>query len=84
MSNQNPGSPLKRLSARVNLWLAAFAVCLLLDEYLKEGYFFDPSDLSKKPVSHEHLVVASLVLLAANVLRKILKSKFFRGRSDGQ
>lgn len=54
--------PLKRLKRRIELWLLLAIVGLLLDEYLKEGYIFDPSDMLK-PLTHENIAIILLIVL---------------------
>jgi len=59
----------KNLWRRVHWWFAWFAVLVLVDEYLKEGYFINPGDFLK-PLTHENiLLLATLTYIIINVLR---------------
>lgn len=49
---------------RLEWWLLWWIIGVLVDEYLKEGYVFKPSDVLKFP-THESLLVASLCLYTA-------------------
>ena len=53
---------LKRVRRRLGLWLLAGALLTLIDEYLKEGYLFKPSDLVATPLTHEQFFTALLIL----------------------
>ncbi|MBO8180259.1 MAG: hypothetical protein H0Z19_07245 [Archaeoglobus sp.] len=46
------------------LWIIIF---ILIDEKIKEGYFFDPRDV-KKPLTHENLAVITSAILAVIAL----------------
>ncbi|MBO8181025.1 MAG: hypothetical protein H0Z19_11260 [Archaeoglobus sp.] len=50
------------------IWLIIF---IIIDEKIKEGYFFDPRDV-KKPLTHENLaaIVSTILAIAALLKRK--------------
>ncbi|MBO8180865.1 MAG: hypothetical protein H0Z19_10405 [Archaeoglobus sp.] len=55
------------------IWLIIF---IIIDEKIKEGYFFDPHDV-KKPFTHENLaVIASTILAIAALLKR--KRKIYK------
>ena len=53
----------KNWRKRASVWLVGLICLLLLDEYIKEGYFFDVKDILI-PGTHEFLVVVLTVILA--------------------
>jgi hypothetical protein len=55
-----------RLRLRLSAALALLAALVLVDEVIKEGYAFDPTDLINPQVTHEKLFV--LLLLASLLL----------------
>lgn len=60
----------KKLRKRLNLWLGSFLILLLADEYLKEGYLFDPQDVLI-PGTHENLIiVVILTIIINNVVKR--------------
>ena len=60
----------KKLWKRLNLWLLGLITLVLLDEYVKEGYFFKFDDVAK-PFTHEQLVIWLVgVLILINILKK--------------
>ncbi|MBI2184228.1 MAG: hypothetical protein HYU39_04630 [Thaumarchaeota archaeon] len=52
----------KSWRSRVMVWLPALAALVLVDQYVKEGYWFDVGDLFVPRVvpSHEQIVVFAL------------------------
>jgi len=65
--------PLKHIKRRIVLWLLLSILGLLIDEYLKEGYIFDVSDVLK-PLTHENIIVILLgILLIYTFLKRYLK-----------
>lgn len=64
---------LKQVRRRLGLWLLAGALLTLVDEYLKEGYVFKPSDLLV-PFTHEQfftlLLIGSAAVILINWLRR--------------
>lgn len=62
----------KNINKRKYLWIVASILFLIADEYVKEGYFFDPGDLTIYG-THEFLIgllVALLVTLGIYDLTK--------------
>ena len=58
---------------RLKLWILIFIIGLLLDEYAKEGYFFNPYDILK-PFTHEFLIVIlSCIEIIIHILEWIIK-----------
>jgi len=55
----------KRWRERLNLWLGSGLVLLLADEYIKEGYLFDPHDVAV-PGTHESIITVVIILLIIN------------------
>jgi len=67
----------KKLRSRV-VWLFFIIVIYLLgDERIKEGYYFDPSDITN-PLSHEFWIIVFSVLTVVSLLnvvaRRMLKN----------
>lgn len=59
---------------RIAFWQVVFMLGVLIDEYLKEGYFFKLSDLWKIGLTHEQIFIVLLATLVLN-LTYILKSE---------
>jgi len=57
----------KRASLRLKIFLIFLMAWLVVDEWLKEGYFFDLSDLTQ-PLTHEFFFVVLLSLEAMLLL----------------
>ena len=55
----------KHFRERLNVWLGGGISLLLIDEYVKEGYFFKPSDVVY-PGTHENLITLLFILLLIN------------------
>lgn len=53
---------MKRARLRLSVLLLALAFFVLVDEALKEGYVFDPTDLVVPRITHEKLFLALLLL----------------------
>lgn len=60
----------KNLAKRLKMWTVLIIIGILLDEYLKEGYIFNPKDLAT-PLSHEQLIIT--IVLIRLVLNKLIK-----------
>lgn len=54
------------------MWTALIIIGILADEYLKEGYIFNPRDLAT-PLSHEQLIIT--IVLISLVLNKLIEKK---------
>ena len=52
----------KRIGIRKYLWLLGLLVLLLIDEFVKEGYFFNPSDVLIYG-THEFLATLDIIAL---------------------
>ena len=64
---------LKRLHLRSIVFLIFFNAWLLIDEYIKEGYFFKPDEILV-PVTHENIMfVVSLATLIINVIYAVIR-----------
>ena len=76
--------------AKIHLLIVILPLVILVDEYIKEGYFFKVSDLRAIPetarcivrggglscikyLSHEALIVLTLLLALAMLLKKTLR-----------
>lgn len=64
----------KRAMNRVEWWLVWAVVGLLVDEYVKEGYWFRPEDLMT-PVTHEFLIMMLVLCLGFVRLIGVVKKK---------
>jgi hypothetical protein len=65
----------KKLWLRLSYLSAGLALLLLGDEYLKEGYFFDPSEITIIG-THESIITALLAIsLASIIIHKIKEVK---------
>ena len=60
----------KRAKERAILWLAGIILLVLSDEYIKEGYWFNPGDVINSNITHEKII---LVLTAALIYAIIIK-----------
>ncbi|RLG98318.1 hypothetical protein DRO29_01175 [Candidatus Bathyarchaeota archaeon] len=56
----NGYEPLKNFKRRLPVWLIGLIVLTLIDEYVKEGYWFKPSDVLK-PLTHENIIVILII-----------------------
>lgn len=60
----------KNFWRRLNLGAFILVLWLLMDEYLKEGYLFNPSDITR-PFTHEFLIsVTVIIMICLNQYRK--------------
>ena len=57
----------KNLRRRVVFWAVSLALLLLVDEKLKEGYWFNPRDVTEL-LTHEMIIVTLLVVALAGAL----------------
>lgn len=62
----------KNLPRRIEFWLLWFILAILIDEWLKESYVFNPSDILSPNITHEKLV---LVVVIAYIIFKIWRIK---------
>ena len=70
--------PLKNLAKRVWLWLVAALVLVLADEYVKEGYLFNPGDLLV-PFTHEQIALSITVAMVLYGVASWLRRRTTRG-----
>ena len=67
----------KRFWKRIHFWYIWFIVLVLVDEYIKEGYFIKLSDFLK-PLTHENLLlIGTLIYIIINIV------KYIRGEKQG-
>jgi len=67
----------KNFWKRMHFWYIWFIVLVLVDEYIKEGYFVKPSDFLK-PLTHENLLLlGTLTYIIINIV------KYIRGEKQG-
>jgi hypothetical protein len=52
---------------RIITWIMIVLAGVLIDEYIKEGYLFNPNDLIKI-ATHENIVLILLLVLIVTVL----------------
>ncbi len=65
----------KKASVRLKIFLIFLIVWLIVDEWVKEGYIFDPSDILQ-PLTHEFLITLLLFLEAMFLLvPRLMKRK---------
>jgi len=55
------------------LFLIFFVPFILVHEYIMEGYFFDPSDLFSPSITHEKIVIVSVLLMIILSIKLKLK-----------
>jgi hypothetical protein len=67
----------KRIDRRIHWWYAWTILLILVDEYIKEGYVFNPDDFLK-PLTHENLIL--LTTVAYTVVSTVIVVR--RGRSS--
>jgi len=60
----------KRWRQRLTVWLIFLSIMVLIDEYIKEGYFFNWLDLFTYAVTHEKIFIALLIALIIVVGRR--------------
>ena len=67
------GELAKRIYERLLVWLGCGLILVLLDEYVKEGYVFNPGDVLNPAVvpSHEQIALCLAAALAVLVVRKV-------------
>lgn len=63
----------KNIDKRKYVWLLGMIALLMIDEYVKEGYFFDPADLSIYG-THEFLIGIILSLIITLGLYDLTKN----------
>ena len=54
--------PLKNLAKRIWLWLITALILVVADEYVKEGYLFNPGDLLV-PFTHEQIALSIVIAM---------------------
>jgi len=57
----------KNIKKRLPIWLIGFLILLFIDEYIKEGYLFKPSDIFK-PLTHENIIVIITIALIITLI----------------
>ena len=62
---------IKKLRERSIVFLSMMILWLLLDEYVKEGYFFDPKDVINGNITHEKIIVAMLIALVVLLVKSL-------------
>ena len=62
-SGSKLNNALKNITTRVKFWIGVIMVALFCDEWLKEGYLFDFSDVINLNFTHEKLIVSFIALL---------------------
>lgn len=70
--------PLKNLARRIWLWLAMALILVLADEYVKEGYLFNPGDLLV-PFTHEQIALSITVAMVLYGVASWLRRRTIRG-----
>jgi hypothetical protein len=58
---------MNKIMKRIITWIMIVLAGVLIDEYLKEGYLFNPNDLIKI-ATHENIVLILLLVLIVTVL----------------
>lgn len=53
---------LKNLVKRVPFWIVAIVGFILVDEYIKEGYLFKIEDLLSGQITHEKLILFTVLI----------------------
>jgi len=73
----------KNLPRRIEFWLLWFILAILIDEWLKESYVFNPSDILSPNITHEKLV---LMMVIAYIIFKVwrIKHKSLKTYKTGQ
>jgi len=70
----------KKWAKRLILWLGGIIILLLLDEKIKEGYWFKPEEIVI-PFTHENIITA--LLIAILILVYIYKRQTGAPEPDG-
>ena len=64
---------MKKLRLRAIVFLSIMILWLLIDEYIKEGYLFDPKDVVNGNITHEKIIVALAITLTYLIINKLKK-----------
>jgi len=65
---------LKKLRERVIVFLSIMILWLLIDEYIKEGYFFKIEDMVNGNITHEKIIVGLLIVLILTIFKSLRRS----------
>jgi len=65
---------MKKLRLRAIVFLSMMITWLLLDEYVKEGYFFKIEDVVNGSITHEKIIVGLLITLILTILKSLRRS----------
>lgn len=61
---------LKNLGIRIEFWLILSIIGVLIDEFIKEGYFFKLVDLVTLEVTHEKILLGLVILFIGWVVKR--------------
>ena len=64
----------KRAKERAILWLAGLILLVLSDEYIKEGYWFNPGDVINSNITHEKIILVLTAALIYMVISRVQRS----------
>ena len=60
----------KKIWRRTEFWLIWITIGLLIDEYIKEGYWFKIEDVWNTHITHEKIIVVLLITLIVILIRR--------------
>lgn len=61
----------KKFRKRTEFWLIWIIVGLLIDEYIKEGYWFKIEDVFNANITHEKIIVFLIIILVVILTERI-------------
>lgn len=70
-------NPFKNIRERIIMWIFLLIFGVIIDEYIKEGYIFNPDDLLV-PFTHEQIIVVLLIIGCGMLIYKC----FYRDRHE--
>ena len=67
---------LTNIRKRIEFWLLFLILGILVDEYIKEGYFFKIEDIFNLMFTHEKIIVILSIILATTIVyRRVRNNK---------
>ena len=61
----------KKLLHRLWFWIIWAIVGLLIDEHIKEGYWFKVEDVFNNHITHEKIIITLLIILIITLVKRI-------------
>ena len=61
---------MKKIFKRLWFWIIWAIVGLLIDEYIKEGYWFKVEDVFNNHITHEKIIIILIIILCYSIIMK--------------